>query len=178
MILTKTLSKMLKLNFIPESNLRDYSQVIDEYKKLWQDEGEKIVKVIEKISNLKFQESEINAIVYYGSLPSRSRPLCLMIKDSKERRLSILIHELTHRIISGNSKRERRKIITSLEVHKTLFLILYDIWIEVYGKDFAKSAVEWEKNIPQEEYKKAWEWALSFNKGGRARKFKEIMFRD
>ncbi len=165
---------MIQLNFLPESNLRDYSQIIDCYIKMWEEEGERITKSIEYISSLKFQETEINAIVYIGSLPSRSRPLCLLYKELKDRRLSILIHELTHRIISGNARKHKikQRIKSSdFEVHKTLDLILYDIWVELYGKEFANSAVEWEKNIPREEYKKAWDWALSLNKTERAERF-------
>jgi hypothetical protein len=164
----------LKINFLPDSDLADYSAAIDEYKKLWKKEGEKIVKAIEKISNLKFQETEINAIVYFGILPSRSRPLCLTVKDSKERRLSILIHELGHRIISGNIRRRKTKSIP-MDAHKLLDLILYDIWVELYGRKFADNAVEWEKRIPRAEYKEAWEWALYFNKEERAKRFKEAL---
>lgn len=165
---------MIKINFVPESNLMDYSKIVKEYEKLWGQEGKKIVKTIEKVSGLKFQETEINAIVYWGSLHSRSRPLCLMIKDSKERRLSILVHELGHRIISGNLRRNKIKR-PALDSHKLLDLILYDIWVELYGKEFADSAVEAEKKIPREEYEKAWEWALSFSKEKRAKKFNDYI---
>ena len=165
---------MLKINFLPDSNLTDYSEIVGEYENLWKEEGKKIVKAIEKISNLKFQETEINAIVYFGTLPSRSKTLCLMIKDSKERRLSILIHELGHRIISANIRRRKIKSI-SMDAHKLLDLILYDIWVELYGKKFADNAIEWEKRIPRAEYKEAWEWALSFNKEERAKRFKEAL---
>jgi len=165
---------MLKLNFLPESNFRDYSKIMVEYGKLWKEEGKKIVNIIEKVSNLKFQETDINAILYFGSLPSRSRPLCLMIKDTKDKRLSILIHELTHRIISGNSKAKKGVRISSLDVHKRLNLILYDIWVELYGKEFADRAVEREKKMPGKEYREAWIWALSFTKEERAEKFIEV----
>lgn len=167
---------MLKINFLPESNLRDYSEVVAEYEKLWIEEGEKIVKSIEKLSNLKFQETEINAIVYYGSLPSRSRPLSLMVKDSRERSLSILIHELGHRVISGNIRRKKIKSTISIDAHKLLDLILFDIWADLYGQNFANSAVQWEKKIPRKEYKEAWEWALSFGKEERAKKFKDLLY--
>lgn len=171
---THLLSKMLKINFLQDSNLRNYSKIVAEYEKLWKKEGEKVVKAIEKISSMKFQETEINAIVYYGSLPSRSRPLCLMVDNSKERRLSTLIHELGHRIISGNIRRKIIKKKISLDAHKLLDLILYDVWTDLYGQKFANDAVEMEKKIPRREYREAWEWALSFTKEERAEKFREI----
>lgn len=167
---------MLKINFLPDSNLRDYSGEIAKYEKLWVDEGERIVRSIEKVSNLKFQETEINAIIYYGSLPSRSRPLSLIIKESRSRCLSILIHELTHRIISGNVRRKTEKRPTTTAVHKLLDLILYDIWTDLYGQSFADSAVQWEKKIPRKGYKESWEWALSFDKEERIEKFKDLLY--
>ena len=164
---------MLKINFLPDSDLINYSKEIVEYEKLWEKEGEKIVKTIEKISKLEFQETQINATIYYGSLPSRSRPLSLMIKDSKERRLSILVHELGHRIISGNLRRKNIKI--RMDAHKLLDLILYDIWTDLYGKEFADNAVKWERKILREEYRKAWDWALTFSKEERVEKFCKLL---
>lgn len=164
----------LYINFLPESNLQDYSKEIKEYEKLWDTDGEKIVKTIEKISNLKFQETEINAMVYYGNLPPQSKPLCLIVRETQDKFLRTLVHELGHRIISGNVRNNNIKQ-PKVDVHKTLDLILYDIWIELYGKKFADNAVEREKKIPSPGYKEAWEWALSFTKEERAKKFKELV---
>ncbi len=168
---------MLKINFYPDSDREDrligVKKGMKEYKDIWEKDGEKIVETIESVSNLSFVESEINAIVYISSLNPRSIPLSLRANALIVRKKGTLVHELCHRLISGNGFRikvkDRKEF--SLEVHKLLNLILYDIWIDVYGEQLAKSNLDYESGIPS--YKEAWEWALSFSKKERAEKFKE-----
>lgn len=169
---------MLKINFYPDSDREDRLKTtekgVKEYKKIWKQEGEKIVKTIEKVSGLKFKEKTINSVVYVGSLPSRSIPLSLKADYSLERKKGILIHELCHRLMSGNKIWfDIKKRNFSLEVHKAIYLILYDIWLNLYGKNFAKANLDYESKSAL--YKKAWEWALSFNKEERSKRFRKII---
>lgn len=159
---------MIKIVFHPDSDQEDYSEIVGEYEQIWKDDGKRIINTIEKYGGLRFKENTINAVVYFGSLPSRSRPLSLRANVPTEIRLGILVHELCHRILAGN------KVKIEFEVHKVLNLILYDIWTELYGKKFANKVKEWESNLSQGVYKKAWEWALSFDKITRASKFKKL----
>lgn len=57
----------------------------------------------------------------------------------------------------------------TLKVHKALDLILYDIWADLYGENFAESMVAIESNFSDLSYKKAWQWALSLNRKERAK---------
>jgi len=160
---------MIKIVFHPDSDQEDYSEIVGEYERIWKDDGKRIINTIEKYGGLKFKENTINAVVYFGSLPSRSRPLSLRANVPPEIRLGILVHELCHRILAGNDYEN-----TSFEVHKVLNLILYDIWTELYGKKFANKVKEWESKSRSGVYTEAWEWALSFDKITRASKFKKI----
>lgn len=166
---------MIKINFIRDSDRKDrlekINNAINEYKEIWNKEGEKIVNSMEKISKLKFKENNINAIVFISSLSSRSFPLSLSANYPKERMPELIIHELCHRLLSGNKIRidfNKGDDIT-LEIHKVLNLILYDIWEDLYGKEYA------DKSVEAESHKKAWKWALSFTKEERAQKFKELI---
>lgn len=168
---------MLKINFYPDSDREDRLNSVKkgtkEYKNIWQKDGENIIKTIENVSKLSFVESEINSIVYVSSLNPRSVPLSLRANVSLERKKGTLVHELCHRLISGNLIRidvKDRKDF-SLEVHKLLNLILYDVWVDIYGEQLAKSNLDYESGIPS--YKEAWEWALSFSKEERAKRFEE-----
>lgn len=61
---------------------------------------------------------------------------------------------------------------TSIEY---FFLILYDIWEKLYGKEFADQAVVVEKKRKGlYDHESAWEWALAFTKEQRAAQFKEL----
>lgn len=162
---------MLSIIFYPESDLRDYSEGLKEYENIWKEDGERIVNAWEKITGLKFDESHINAVIFEGI--SHSHPLSLRFDRDFERKKSILVHELGHRLLHRKVKGE--KDADSLALHKLLFLVLYEVFVELYGENFAYSAVEWDKNLPRPQYKEAWEWALSFSLEERKKKFQEIL---
>ena len=83
---------------------------------------------------------------------------------------AVIIHELGHRILY---KRLNIKV-ESLEIHKALFLVLYDLYVDLYGEKFAKEIVEWDCSLPRN-YKEAWNWALSFDRTERIIEFKKLL---
>ena len=65
-----------------------------------------------------------------------------------------------------------------LDAQRALFLILYDVWVDLYGKSFADNAVKAQKGWKGVyDYESAWNWALSFNAEQRASQFKEWVSR-
>jgi len=173
---------MLKINFLPDSDRKDrlssINKGLEEFRDIWDKDGERIVKAIEGISKLKFAESEVNAVVFESSLFSRSFPLSLTASYPKNRKLSLLTHELVHRLISGNYIRldlkEGQNIVN--EVHKVMDLILYDVWVELEGKEYADMVVKLEcKYSITGVTKEIWKWVLSFSKEERASKFKTVV---
>ena len=56
----------------------------------------------------------------------------------------------------------------AMAVHKHIDLVLYDILVELYGKDLAKKEIDFEislwagKDISP--YKNAWDWAMAMTK--------------
>jgi predicted metal-dependent peptidase len=80
-----------------------------------------------------------------------------------------LIHELLHRMLG------RVRTTTEIDEHRKLFLVLYDIWVSLYGKEFA------DRNVAVEslrkglyDYETAWKWALAMSPEERAAKFKAL----
>ncbi len=173
---------MLKINFLPDSDRKDLVQLIDkgisEYKEIWENDSKKIIDATENVSGLSFVESEINAIIYVSrSLSSRSFPLSLRADLPLDIKKGLIVHELCHRLLSGNHvrvKTKERKDL-SLEIHKVLNLILYDIWVEVYNEKLADKMVEWESSSRKGLYKEAWDWALAIDKKERKKKFRQII---
>lgn len=168
---------MLKINFCPES---DDPKLVDSakiYQKIWKVEGSKIVPAIERISGLKFKEKFINAIVFEGI--SYSHPLRIRASYPDVVKKGTLIHELCHRLLVGNKvefNKGKNEQARSLEIHKQIYLILYDIWLELYGRDFAHYNVEAESTRGPV-YKKALGWVLSFEKKTRQKKFRDLISR-
>jgi len=143
-----------------------------EYQAVWDAEGDRIVDAMEGVSGLKFVETRIEAIVYEGISRSGSQNSPMMMRASypAATKKATLIHELGHRFISQLKRRPR-----DLDEHRVLFLVLYDIWLKLYGKGFADEQVDVEQaRRGVYDYRAAWEWALSLNEGQRAARFKGI----
>jgi len=170
---------MLKINFLPDSDLEDFSDALKEYEAIWKVDSIKIVSALEEITKYDFKETFVNAIVS-GNKESRSHPLSLYAKLQFEVKKMTLIHELGHRILLPPRRlqfMDKKQYPTSLENHKVLFLVLYDVYENIYGKEFADSAVKRDSEQLQGLYKEAWDFALSFKtKEERQAKFKEMMF--
>ena len=156
----------MQIHFIADSDREDFSPAIQAYQSIWKQDGEKIVAVWETTADLTFQESEINAVVFRGI--SHSHPMALRDNLDTERKKSVLVHELGHRLLYG---RVNQPNFSSLENHKTLFLVLYDVFVALYGESFADSAVAWDKQLPRDTYEQAWEWAMRFSKEARKHEF-------
>jgi hypothetical protein len=157
------------INFYPEQDDPKFEKATEEYQKIWNEERERITKVIEKTSGLQFKEKVINAIIYDEI--SYSIPLKLQVNLSTQHKKGTLTHELCHRLVVGNNiKIKSGKTYNSwtMAIHKHIDLILYDIWVKLYGENFAKKEIAYEislwtgKGISP--YKIAWDWALKMTK--------------
>jgi hypothetical protein len=161
----------LKLNFSPESE--KYAEATAEYQAIWKSEGKKIVEAMESVSGLKFTDKDVQVVVYEGVSWSghREQPMKLRASYPADVKKATLIHELGHRLINDIRIPKSKE----LDEHKVLFLILYDIWEQLYGKEFADKSVEVEKKRKGiYDYESAWKWALSLSKDQRATQFKEL----
>ena len=161
----------LNLTFSPESE--KYEQATAEYQAIWTAEGKKITEAMESVSGLKFSEKDVRVIVYEGVSWSgyRDKPMKLRASYPSDIKKATLVHELGHRLIVPISIPKGKQ----LDEHKVLFLILYDIWEKLYGREFADHAVEVEKKRKGiYDYESAWQWALSLSKEERAAQFKEL----
>ena len=108
-----------------------------------------------------------------------SHPLCLKGKASINEKKLHLIHELGHRVLLLPRRaiyQKTKQGCTSLDNHKVEYLVLYDVYESLYGKEFADFAVKFDcENLPPL-YKEAWDFALAFEtKEARQQKFKEMM---
>jgi hypothetical protein len=163
-------AQRVKMKFTPESD--KFIEATHEYETIWRSEGDKIVKTMEKISGLKFKETEIETIVFEGisrsGFPGGS-PMKMRASYTPDVKKGTLVHELGHRHNSQLLKRPE-----GLDEHSVLFLTLYDIWVDLYGEKFANEQVEIEKSR-RGPYPAAWSYALSMTKKERKNKFKEII---
>ena len=163
---------MLQINFYPESDKEIFVKAANEYSEIWKRDKQKIIKLIEKYSQLTFKTKVINAVTFEGI--SHSTPMSLKSSCSSDQKEATLVHELLHRLLVDNNFWFDKKDSFREEVHKIIDLILYDIWVELLGKELANKSKAIEIGYGDPTYKKAWDWALSFSKKQRALKFKEM----
>lgn len=168
----------MQINFYPSWDKPEYEIAAKEYSEIWAKQGKRIIETIEKISGLNFREKVINAVTFGGH--SYSAPLQLQSKISVENKKGSLVHELCHRLLLGNNisiKLPKDRYKYFIEVHKPVMLILYDIWIELFGEDYAKKQIEYEISEWDEEgtspYKIVWDWALKMTKEQRQKEFRK-----
>jgi hypothetical protein len=159
------------IRFEPESPTEAFQTATAEYDALWKAEGERMIGAMERVSGVTFVERSINAVVFEG--PSNSgfgdRPMRLRASYPAEVKRATLVHELLHRMLG------RVQNTKEIDEHRKLFLVLYDIWVDLYGKDFA------DRNVVVEsgrrgiyDYESAWKWALAMTAEERAAKFKTL----
>ena len=161
----------VNIRFSPQSEA--FGDATREYQAVWAAEGIRVIEVMERVSGLKFLESQIQAIVFEGVSRSGSQDSPMMMRASytADTKKATLIHELGHRHLAQLKHRPG-----DIDEHRLLFLILYDVWIELYGERFANEQIEVEKKRRGlYDYEAAWNWALSLSKEERAARFAEIL---
>ncbi len=164
-------SARVKLNFTAEAE--KFNAATEEYRGIWQTDGARIIETMEQVSRVKFPETEVSVIVYEGVSWSGFRQIPMKMRASYplDLKKATLIHELGHRHLS-----QFRSITKDTEDHPLLFLWLYDVWVKLYGKEFADSAVKAEsarKGIV--DYAGIWKATLALTEQERAAKFKEFV---
>lgn len=163
---------MIKLTFSSNPKDQDLTIAANEYQSIWDKDGQKIISIMEATSGLIFSPQEISVIVYEGISQSGTGNLPMKLRASYplEVKKGTLVHELGHRLIGQLTKRP-----SDLDEHQILFLILYDIWIALYGKDFADNMIETEKlRKGYYDYAQAWKQALTLTKEDRMARFESI----
>lgn len=161
---------MLTITFIPENG--SFTSAAQDYSNIWALDGDRITAAIESAAQLTFKETAIEAIVFEGK--SQSSPMKLRASYDNDTKKATIVHELLHRIsfeymldlpVKGED--------LSLGLHKQIYLLLYDIWVDLYGKQFADEQVEVESQRVSI-YRAAWQWALGLSGSERKAKFREL----
>ncbi len=164
-------STHVKLIFTAEAE--KFDAATEEYRGIWRTDGARIIEVMEQVSGVKFPETEVSVIVYEGVSWSGFRQIPMKMRASYplDLKKATLIHELGHRHLA-----QFRSITKDTEDHPLLFLWLYDVWVKLYGKEFADSAVKAEsarKGLV--DYEGIWKTTLTLSEQERAAKFKEFV---
>lgn len=132
-----------------------------EYRQIWSEEGERMIAAMETETGLIFPAPEIAVTVLEGvSWAGRdSRRMHMRASYSTEEKKGALVHELGHFLVGPIPERLRAEV----GEHRLLNLFLYDVWTDLYGRDFADRRVEFERRKGRR-YRAAWAWALAMSR--------------
>jgi hypothetical protein len=149
-----------------------FASAAAEYRQLWDAEGPRIAATMEALTGLTFPEDPIEAIV--SETPPMTafdgRSIRLKGSYSADYRLATLIHEMGHRLALTLPRRG------DLDDHRLLYLFLYDVWSDLYGRDYADHMVRIERRIPGGyDYDAAWAWALAMTREERQARLRALM---
>ena len=150
-----------------------FALAAEAYRRLWADEGSRIIEALERGSGRTFVERNIQAVIFEGPSSSGSRdvPMYLRASYTADEKKGAVVHELGHRLIAQLLNRP-----PDLDEHRVLDLFLYDVWESLWGKTFADEQVLIEsRRTGLYDYDSAWKWALSLSKAERASRFAAIV---
>ncbi|NCN86884.1 hypothetical protein GW932_03545 [archaeon] len=179
---SKFIQKYLKEKNQTYPDKKEILEYIKKVEKLWNKKSEEILKLISKVSGLKWKEKRIICYVIGVGRPF-SDPLTIRTygKDTK-RFINTLTHELIHNIFIQNTELYKNwnkylKIQYPNEARITqshiLLSAIHWIILEKEGKNAIKKEIE--KYNKNEDYKKAWEIIKKETPKKIINKFKKII---
>jgi hypothetical protein len=158
-----------ELDFVPQEAA--FSEAVEEYKAIWESDGDRIVNALEAATGLRLEAGPVRAIVcecvsYSGY---RDTPMQLRASYPGATKRGTLVHELSHRLISDVAPE-------SVDQHQVIFLFVYDVWVELWGEEFADAQVVVESGRRAlYDYEAAWRGALALGAGGRRERWRALL---
>lgn len=177
LVLTSALALAQKshvtVTFAPQEKTPAFDVAAEEYRRIWAAEGGRIIETMEQVARLKFPEKNVKVEIYEGpSFSGRGgAPMRLRASYQSDEKKGTLVHELGHRM---NAQLRVRP--PDLDEHRLLFLYLYDLYVALYGKEFADREVAFGKTLKGlYDYEAAWNWALAMSREERLARFAEVL---
>lgn len=149
-----------------------FEPAADEYRLLWEMEGPAIAAAMESATGFSFPQASVEAIVsetppmtaYHG------REMRLRASYSPAYKRATLVHEMGHLLALSLPR------TAGVDDHRLLYLFLYDVWSDLYGREFADRMVRIERRIGGQ-YDAAWGWALAMTREERQARLRALRTR-
>jgi hypothetical protein len=155
------------VTFVPQEPR--FAAAAEEYSAIWRQEGARIAAALERATGLTFPDLSIEATVG-ASAPMTAydgRTMRLRASYSLLYKKATLVHEMGHRLSFLLPR------TAELDDHRLLYLFLYDVWTDLYGRAFADRMVSIERRIGPR-YDAAWTWALAFTREERQARLRSL----
>ena len=171
------------LTFTPEGKTPAFEAAAAEYRSIWEAEGVRVIAAMERLTSLRFPQKNIKIQVFEGAsnasllfnragVPVGSRdPMRFRASYTADNKKGALVHELGHRMNLNLRARPQ-----DLDEHRLLFLYLYDLYVDLYGREFADGQVAFGRTLKGlYDYDTAWTWSLAMTREERAARFAGVL---
>jgi len=141
-----------------------FTDAANQYRALWDQEGDRIVEALERHAGLRFPDAPIEVLVTDSATMASLDGRTIRIRAGYSRAFAkaTFAHEMGHRLSQALPR------TAELDDHRVLYLFLYDVWVDLYGRDFANRMVAIERRFRTNyDYDAAWTWALSMRRAER-----------
>jgi hypothetical protein len=151
-----------QLTFTPVE--QRFAAASGEYRSLWCNEGTRIMAALEAVSGFPYPGGKVEVLVT-NSTPMTAfggRSMSLKASYPLYYKRATMVHELGHRLAFTMPR------TADLDEHRLLYLFLYDVWDDLYGRDYADRMVAIERQIAgRYDYAGAWDWARAMTRAER-----------
>ncbi len=148
-----------------------FEAATEDYRRIWREDGPMIVAAMEAATGRAFPSAPIEVLVREGA-PMASfdgRTIRLRAGARPAYMKATLVHEIGHRLALTLPRPPE------LDDHRLLYLFLYDVWTDLYGRDFADRMVAIERRSRASyDYDAAWTWALSMTRAEREARLRDL----
>lgn len=159
------------------SGAAGFEAAVQEYRQIWASDGARITAVIQEVSGLTFPVDSVSVEVIDGPSWAGRSTMGMRATYPTATKRATLVHELGH-ILVGDLVPEDAAPGTAPTPHYLLFLFLYDVWVELWGEDFADEQVVVEgRRRGRVDYEGTWRAVLSNDRDARAAELREIIAR-
>lgn len=142
-----------------------------DYRKVWEEDGSRILEALNRYSGVTLPDGRIEVIVFEGESNSgrRGGPVRLRASYPEAVKRATLAHELLHRHLD-----EIRGIEACYsEVHDLMAVILFEVWSELWGREFAHAQAAVESGRSKR-YRASWSKALAMGESHRRAEIAQI----
>lgn len=154
-----------------------FEEAAEKYAALWTAEGERIVRTLEEVSGLGFALDSVHVLVMDGPSWAGSGRMGMRADYPPDTKRATLVHELGH-LLLGNRVPTDSSGEPVVEPHRILFLFLYDVWVELWGAEFADRQVAVESaRRGGVDYEGTWGEVLARDAEARATELRELLAR-
>lgn len=156
----------MKLNIFTDDD--KYNMHLQEYIVIWEKEGHRIIESFEKIIGLQFKEKEIDLLINSGFNDSNSSGDKIgdkmHFRHNNRCKIGTFLHELSHRFITEyDLENVSKRVMEFDDIHEIIDLFLYDVIVDLYGRDAADMRVEYESSFEEPEYCNSWKKTLKLS---------------